>query len=223
MKKFLTTFLLAITTIIASAQTTNNNVLKFLGHPVDGHKSNMESHLISKGFTYNRAYDCYKGRFNGKQVNVYISTNNNNIIDRIYVAFPTTSEQNIRYEYNNLISQFNNNNKYTYLFDNEEITERENISYEISVNNKRYEASYYYIAGIDTLAIQQEFQEELTRRYTPKQLEELTEDDLIRLLFEKIADTLTGNVWFTIHESYGNYNIGLYYDNLNNRPNGEDL
>lgn len=32
-----------------------------------------------------------------------------------------------------------------------------------------------------------------------------------------------GRVWFTIHENYGKYFIGLYYDNLANRPNGEDL
>lgn len=33
----------------------------------------------------------------------------------------------------------------------------------------------------------------------------------------------TGQVWFRISETYGRYFIGLYYDNLSNRPNGEDL
>ena len=32
-----------------------------------------------------------------------------------------------------------------------------------------------------------------------------------------------GDVWFMIHENYGCYNLGLYYDNLHNRANGEDL
>ena len=32
-----------------------------------------------------------------------------------------------------------------------------------------------------------------------------------------------GDVWFMIHESYGRYNIGLYYDNLHNQAHGEDL
>ena len=222
MKRIFATLFLVITTITVFAQSTNDNTLKFLGHPVDGSKSKMANHLRNKGFTYDSYSKSYKGKFNGKQVDVYISTNNNKV-DRIYVAFPTTSESNIRYEYNNLISQFNKNDKYTSLFDNEEITEKEDISYEISVNNKRYEASYYYVPQIDTLAIRQEIQEELTQRYTPEDLEELTEVDFMKFLFEKLEDILTGSVWFTIHEMYGKYQIGLYYDNLNNRPNGEDL
>ena len=32
-----------------------------------------------------------------------------------------------------------------------------------------------------------------------------------------------GSVWFKIFEYYGKYYIGLYYDNLINKPNGEDL
>ena len=30
-------------------------------------------------------------------------------------------------------------------------------------------------------------------------------------------------VWFMIHERYGRYQIGLYYDNLHNQAHGEDL
>ncbi len=32
-----------------------------------------------------------------------------------------------------------------------------------------------------------------------------------------------GDVWFMIHEHYGRYQIGLYYDNLHNQAHGEDL
>lgn len=32
-----------------------------------------------------------------------------------------------------------------------------------------------------------------------------------------------GCVWFMISEAYGDYYIAIFYDNLNNRPNGEDL
>lgn len=45
--------------------------------------------------------------------------------------------------------------------------------------------------------------------------------------FYKVIQTfeslLTGQVWFTIHKTGGLYNIGLYYDNLANKANGEDL
>lgn len=30
-------------------------------------------------------------------------------------------------------------------------------------------------------------------------------------------------VWFTIMEFYGEYYIGIYYDNVYNQANGEDL
>lgn len=223
MKRIFATLFLVITTITILAQSANDNTLKFLGHPVDGSKSQMEKHLRSKGFTYNSYSDCYKGKFNGKLVDVYISTNNGNV-DRVYVAFPTQrSESDIINEYNILLGQFKNNDKYLELKENPQIPEDENLSYEMSVNNKRYEASYYYVPQIDTLAMQKEFHEELTRRYTPEQLEELTEIDVLKFVFEKLEDMLTGSVWFTIHEIYGKYQIGLYYDNLNNRPNGEDL
>ena len=32
-----------------------------------------------------------------------------------------------------------------------------------------------------------------------------------------------GSVWFMIHNNYGRYRIGLYYDNLHNQAHGEDL
>ena len=44
---------------------------------------------------------------------------------------------------------------------------------------------------------------------------------LLAITFEKLC---TGTVWFTIfRQGYDEYYIGLYYDNLNNRPKGEDL
>lgn len=222
MKRLLTTLFLVVTTITIFAQSANDNTLKFLGHPVDGSKAKMAAHLKKRGFTYNEYLDCHKGKFNGKQVEVFISTTNDKI-DRIYVSFPKTSESDIRYEYNNLISQFNKNEKYMFLYENKEIPEKEDISYEMSVNNKRYEASFYLKPQIDTLAYQQQIKEEITAKYTEEELKELSEADIMSFLLNKILDTLTGNVWFTIHETYGRYNIGLYYDNLKNRPNGEDL
>ena len=37
------------------------------------------------------------------------------------------------------------------------------------------------------------------------------------------GDLTSNSVWFTIAERYGEFYILLYYDNENNRPNGEDL
>ena len=236
MKRIFATLFLVIITITIFAQSANNNALKFLGHPVDGSKSKMATHLRNKGFTYDSSSKSYKGKFNGKQVDVYISTNND-IVDRIYVAFQTTRNvSKIINEYNILLGQFKNNDKYLELQDNPEIPEYENLSYEMNLNNKIYSASFYYRAEKDTLAIQQEFRSQFTK----EEIEILSimdmnslnfNNDRERELFRRFSffvseierKNLTGSVWFMIHESYGEYNIGLYYDNLNNRPNGEDL
>lgn len=42
-------------------------------------------------------------------------------------------------------------------------------------------------------------------------------------MIQKLMSLVSGNVWFTIHERYGKYQIGIYYDNIKNRPDGEDL
>ena len=236
MKRVLTILFLVITTVTVFAQSAKDNTLKFLGHPVDGSKSQMQTHLRKKGFKQDFYSKSYKGKFNGKQVDVYISTNNN-IVDRVYVSFPETrSESTIINEYNILLGQFKNNSKYIEIINNQEIPENENLSQEMTINNKRYDASFYLKPQIDSLALQQEFLSQLTE----EEIEILNTMDLNNLnfnndrergLFIRLAlfigenerKNLTGNVWFTIHENYGKYNIGLYYDNLNNRPNGEDL
>ena len=52
------------------------DVTKFLGIPVDGDKSEMMEKLKSKGFTQGPyAEDVLRGGFNGKEVDVFISTN----------------------------------------------------------------------------------------------------------------------------------------------------
>ena len=236
MKKLLTTLLMIIITTALSAQSTNDNTLKFLGHPVDGSKSDMEKHLISRGFTYDSDYDGYRGRFNGKNATVYISTNNNNV-DRVYVAFnKQRNEADIINEYNTLLRQFKRNEKYTFLSENLEIPTDEDISFEMSVHNKTYEASFYLKPQLDTLA----FVEEIVSLCTEEQIEKIESidfsnletfdfsenEDILPIIFAttmKCMRHINGCVWFTIHEIYGTYQIGLYYDNLKNRPNGEDL
>jgi len=42
-------------------------------------------------------------------------------------------------------------------------------------------------------------------------------------LLKAIEKKIIGHVWFKITEYYGKYYISMYYDNLKNRPNGEDL
>ena len=47
--------------------------------------------------------------------------------------------------------------------------------------------------------------------------------DTLQIVFDSMKQLADGCVWFMIHEHSGRYQIGLYYDNLHNRPHGEDL
>ena len=250
-------------TILSFGQ--KNGTIKFLGIPIDGTETQFATKLKAKGFTYNTYSQSFKGQFNGKNVDVYIHTNHN-LVDRVYVAFPNTTEKEIKNEFNRLLSQFKNNDKYADLVFNEEIDEKEDISYEISVNNKRYQASFSYFdpdrnkaemldavldkcsefftkdqlaalkkyakESIDLPADQQDaFQEKIMAEM--QQMSSETNPDaepdpekglrFLFTLFDGMREIADGDVWFMIHENYGRYNIGLYYDNLHNQAHGEDL
>ena len=144
MKKVLWLMLL-LTSMTAMAQ--KRDVTKFLGIPVDGYKAEMKQKLIAKGFTYKAQNDYFEGEFNGRDVIVSIATNNNKVW-RIMVKDATpSSETDIKIRFNNLCAQFaKNDKKYTPVTLGEQgymIPEGEDISYEMTVHNKRYEAAYF--------------------------------------------------------------------------------
>ena len=139
MKKTLLIILLFCIATICFAQS---DPIKFLGIPVDGPRAQFESSLKAKGFKYDSIYEEFKGQFNGKSVEVVVHTNHD-IVDRVVVLFPKTSEQNIRSEYNLLLKQFNETGKYIG-FLNEEIPASEKIPYEMTANNKDYQCTFSY-------------------------------------------------------------------------------
>ncbi len=239
MKRLITIILLTLSTLLVAAQNNNAGTLKFLGIPIDGTKENMITQLKTKGFKYNTYDDCLKGQFNGKDVEIYVVTNHN-IVDRIYVAYPLESESQIITEYNILLGQFNRNKKYIAIQENAKIPADEDISYEMTVRNKKYGASFSYISP--DLFSEEEIDQihELVNKVTGMSSEEVQamgqamadslqtnmpqvsiEDTMA--IMQKMMSLVSGNVWFTIHERYGKYQIGIYYDNLKNRPDGEDL
>jgi hypothetical protein len=257
MKRFVCIIFLTFTALLAFGQ--NNGALKFLGIPIDGAKVQFASKLKAKGFTYNSYSDSYKGQFNGKPVDIYIHTNHE-LVDRIYVAFPSTvSEATIKNEYNTLLSQFENSDKYSSFIPNEEIPYDEDISYEMSVNNKRYEGSFYYMdpdrdkeefskalvnsmsdilspeqadyylrAVSEFYAQSEEEQKDIISNLPilKEQFSDLDSELMLKVLIRfmySLPNLADGCVWFTIHENYGRYNIGIYYDNLHNKAHGEDL
>lgn len=263
MKKILLIALITLFSAVSFAQ--DGGPLKFLGIPIDGTEAQFTAKLKNKGFTYNTIYECYKGQFNGKSVDVYVHTNHN-LVDRVYVAFPYTSEEGIKTEFNRLLGQFKNTGKYLDLSMNEEIPDGDDISYEITVNNKRYQASFsYFDSDRDPVPMMEDLLDKLSDFFTEEELAKLKEyvkkaavvsDDQKDALQEEMMQEMErigigqdidsevdpekaflflatfidamrsmadGDVWFMIHEHYGRYQIGLYYDNLHNQAHGEDL
>lgn len=206
--------------LLAFALNAQKDVTKFLGIPVDGTKAEMIQKLKAKGFT-SSAYDkeILQGEFNGSQVNIHIVTNNNKVYRIMVCDANKIDETNIKIRFNKLCNQFINNSKYTTLYDNI-IPDGEDISYNMLVNKKRYEAVFYQ--NPDTTTIIQ-LQDAFKNKYTAEQLANLTkymEDEFREMALSYLEKKC---VWFMISKIYGEYYITMYYDNEYNRANGEDL
>lgn len=227
MKKTLLFALLVISGLTIFAQ--QRDVTKFLGIPVDGTKSEMIQKLKAKGFRWNMEAELLEGEFNGRDVAISIVTNNNNVYRIVVIDAISSTETSIKIRFNTLCNQFTNNDKYMALSDYT-IDEDEDISYGISVKNKRYEAAYYQVSNIeeikneiirDTIEIFKYYAKNgVTRDEIANLSEEQNQTIIAGYIFEKIEKR---KVWFMINEMYGEYRIVMYYDNGYNAPNGEDL
>ena len=144
-------------------------------------------------------------------------------------------ETDIKIRFNNLCRQFGNNPKYRPMTDKEQtIPDDEHLSYEITVNKKRYEAGFYQISQLDTVAIYNESKQSLLSKYTQEQLDNPTEEISTKIQkayitnkamydFQNILTAHNKSVWFMISEFAGKYYICMYYDNKYNQADGEDL
>lgn len=191
--------LFALTVLLAAFATTSpaqtHNVTKFLGIPVDGTKEAMIQKLKLKGFAYDSNNDALTGEFNGRDVQVYVMTNNKKVW-RIAVAdaVPSSNSAKIKTRFNILCSQFEKNKKYVGL-DDYRIPEDEDITYNMIVKDKEYQAAYF--------------------QYNQNDSTDAGDKDA---LFKRI-------VWFTIIKGVvpDTFSIMMYYDNEYNHADGEDL
>lgn len=215
MKKILSILMLLVVSVIAHAQ---QDVTRFLGIPVDGTRSEMIRKLQAKGFRYDSANDWLTGEFNGAHVRLSVVTNNNKVYRIVVCEEKYFGETDIRIRFNRLVGQFKNNSKYT-SFGDFTIPDDEDISYEITVHDKRYEADFYQISESDWEAVSSI----LFSKYTAEQFNNPTDEirrDGYSLLMERVSKK---SVWFIINSFSGKYNIVMYYDNEYNQANGEDL
>lgn len=194
-------FLLTLT-MTAMAQ---REVTKFLGIPVDGSKTQMIQKLKAKGFRPDpKKIRDLVGDFNGREVYVSIVTHKNKVWRIALEDVVTSSESQIRIRFNNLCRQFSENPKYMSMtLTDQAISEDEDISLQLALNKKQYEAGF----------IQIQFSEDRGTLASDTKNEEMS-----------LNEYLNRVVWFTIKErSYGKYVIVMYYDNEYNKAKGEDL
>lgn len=227
MKKILLSIIMPL--IFSAGLYAQKDVTKFLSIPVDGSKTAMIQKLKAKGFQYNRTLECLEGEFNGRDVQLRIVTNNNKVWRIVVVDATTSNESDIKIMFNHLCRQFSNNKKYMpAALSDYSLSDEEDISYEMLVNKKRYEATYYQAPEIvDSTTIAKEIQSILLSKYTEEQLANPTEDiktamerESVDYLLDKFSKK---SVWFMINEQYGRYRIVMYYDNEYNHSDGEDL
>ena len=209
------------------------DVTKFLGIPVDGTKAEMIQKLKLKGYVWNAQKECLEGEFNGRDVEVFVVTNNNKVYRIMLVDKVSSNESNIKNRFNILCKQFGSNGKYMPMSgDNTSyyLSDSEDIAHELMMQKKQYQAGYLQFPEekeleamlTDTVGLIEYL---IKNNVTEKEIQELTEyqRNIIakEYFLEKISNKI---VWFTIvEEFYGSYKIIMYYDNGYNQANGEDL
>ena len=228
MKKVLTSLLMAMLAMTMFAQ---KDVTTFLGIPIDGYKPAMRQKLIAKGFVPKKVNNSeyFEGEFNGTDVHIFIGTNNNKVYRLMISDVNSRSEADIRIRFNNLVRQFKNNERYIST-DDYTISDSEDISYEMKIHNKVYQASFYQMPvfeKFDTLAFREQVKKEMLKKNSQEQLDNPTEEisNESEIIAARIGIDIISkkSVWFRIFESYGKYYISMYYDNEYNKANGEDL
>ena len=211
--------MLLISSLFIYAQ---QDVTKFLGIPVDGSKSEMIQKLKAKGYTSSPLdKDVLVGEFNGADVNIHVVTNNNKVYRIMICDVNNIDERAIQIRFNRLCEQFVNNSKYSSLpLEEYMIPDDEDISYEITVHKKRYEAVFYQKTDETFMAKQIEA---AFPQYTKEQLANPSEElraEIVNFVTQYISKKA---VWFMINERLGKYCITMYYDNEYKNANGEDL
>lgn len=225
MKKLVSLSMLIVMSFSLYAQELD--VTRFLGIPVDGSKKDMIQKLKAKGFESIPESDMLEGEFNGTDVTISVVTNNNKVWRIVVMDKNGTNEGNIKIRFNRLCQQFENNSKYMSFIEDQTIPDDTDISYQMTVYNKRYEAAFYQAPIItDTVS----YTTELTKFYfsnygvtpdadTLSSSEQRTE----RIVSTTFSIIQQKSVWFMINQLYGKFYITIFYDNEYNHANGEDL
>ena len=140
MKRYVLTLVLALASLSAFCQ----NTIKFLGIPIEGTKKEMIAKLQAKGYEYAPYSDELRGEFNGQDVTISVQTVNNRVWRLAIIDNHGRDEADIKIRFNILYEQFLNNAKYKPA-GGTRLKESDDISYQITVNQKRYDAYFTFV------------------------------------------------------------------------------
>ena len=227
LKILLKTLQIFVLVSIPLSSYSQNDVTRFLDVPVDGFKNEMIQKLKSKGYTLiPNSKDNLEGEFNGTNVILSINTNNNKVWRIIVSEANETDETNIKIKFNNLIRQFADNQRYLKQSDTTIakfiIPKDEDISHEILIKEKRYEAVFYQkTLKYDSLSKEKDI------LLAKENLNDKEKQRLLDLMSESVTESMNciyNPVWFMIQEiKYDKYRIVIFYENEHNKANGEGL
>ena len=209
----------------AYAEAIKSDVTTFRGIPVYGTVSSMKQKLIAKGFKQDS--NMLSGQFNGQDVYLAIVANKGKVWRVCVINKTPVSEAQIRLQFNALVRQFMNSTKYDNVKEYDPtIDESEDISHEMLVNNKEYEANFYQKSRIegDSIKWKEQLKLSLLKEVPNATVENI--EAYWKVMFElgKLIGKMEKHVWFKIdRNSYDSYSILIFYDNEYNKPNGEDL
>ena len=115
MKKYVITL---FTFLLAYSVYAKEDVIEFLGIPVDGSKTEVMNQIKAKGFNLMELGNMkvLNGRFNDTDVYINAQTNGDKVYRLVILDAQPMSESMIKIRYNNLCHQFVNNPKYIYIY-----------------------------------------------------------------------------------------------------------
>ena len=231
MRKFFSCLIIfAMMSFCLSAQ--RQEVTTFLNIPVDGSIAHFKREILSKGFAWSPRMKCYSGEFNGVDVGLSIVTQKNKVWRVTLLDAEFQDEAQVKIRFNKLCSQFERNKRYIqnpfFEIGQQMIPEGEDISHEMDVNDKVYEACLYQIPdNMDVEKETEEIYEAARKGFSDEELENPSEEVKNKYLHSVLdgwAEVFGKRVvWFKIVRIGREYGIAMFYDNPFNQADGSDL
>lgn len=204
-----------------------DNVIHFMGVPIDGSKAKVVRGLKKQGFVRSKLYpSLLEGEFNGRDMLLHVLTHKDKVYSIALVDAMASNEVDIKIAYNTLFQQIQNNGKYIFIGGDGLISEDENVLHKMYFDEHRY-ASFFYALSSEEL-------EELVGQYMAYIRDSYNEDELVKpsdkmqmdlkqiqgvLIDQKLQKKVTLGI---VRDSDG-FKIALFYNNVHNEPKGEAL